>query len=337
MKNLNPLVDSFGRKVDYLRISLTDICNFQCLYCEPPQGTIASPRAHHLSIKELCRFVEIISRLGVNRIRLTGGEPTLRPDLVEIVRALKSIPLINDVSITTNGSRLRPLLKPLKEAGLNRINISLDSLDPVRFEAITRRDHFEEVYQSVFDAIQMGFGVKLNMVILRGLRPDEIIQFVKLAYDYPLEVRFLEYMPLCGSGWKPELFLPIKDVRAIVEEHYLLNSLSREGQVAEIFSLLNGRGKVGFIASMTESFCNDCSRIRISVNGDIHPCLFSNTKVSVIRQLKENASDEAVVESIRLAVAIKPEGNQYIHQPYSVETDDYRTTTNNPLIKTIGG
>ncbi|MFT5208003.1 MAG: molybdenum cofactor biosynthesis protein A [Candidatus Omnitrophota bacterium] len=337
MRDLKPLVDSYGRTIDYLRISLTDICNFSCVYCDPPQGTAALPINQYLSLDELERFVRASVHMGINRIRLTGGEPTLRKDLITIVTRLKSIPGIEDLSLTTNGQRLTPLLEPLKTAGLDRINISMDSLDPRRFEAVTQSKAMHAVYESVFEALKHGFGVKVNVVAMQGLLREEILKFVALARDYSLEIRFLEFMPLCGESWQADLFLPIAGIRAIIQESFELLPLSREGQVAESYGLKDGLGRVGFIASMTESFCNTCSRFRISASGDIYPCLFSETKVSVFKILKNKLSDAELIQAIRLAAAIKPRGNNYIDKPYSKDNQDTQALIKNPLIKTIGG
>ena len=330
------LIDSYGRRITYLRISLTDLCNFRCVYCEPPEGHMATPPSHYLTKEELQRFVRIIGRLGVHQVRLTGGEPLLRRDIVDIVRSLKAVETVQDLSITTNASRLAPLIQPLKEAGLDRVNISLDSLDPKRFKSITLSDAYEDVYKAVFLTLKAGFPVKLNIVILKGLTREEITRFVDLAYQYPLEVRFLEFMPLCGSAWEPDLVLPIRDVRMIVGEHYNLKEIPRGSDVAHSYELVGGQGRVGFIASLTESFCNTCSRFRLSADGNIFPCLFSDVQVSVKQLLRENAPDEEILQAIRLAAQIKPKGNGYQDTPFD-EKAPQAAAVNNPLIKTIGG
>jgi len=331
------LVDSYGRRINSLRVSLTDLCNFRCVYCDPPQGLVATPPAHYLTLQELERFVRLMGKLGVHRVRLTGGEPLLRPDILEIVRVLKSIETVQDLSITTNGSRLAPLVGHLKDAGLDRINISLDSLDPKRFKEITLSDAYDQVYQALFLALDAGFPIKLNMVILKGLTQEDILRFVKLAVEYPLEVRFLEFMPLCGTAWEPSKVLPIRDVRAIVQEHYMLKELPRGTDTAQSFAIQDGRGRVGFIASLTESFCNTCSRFRISADGNIFPCLFSKASVSVKKLLREHAPDEEILEAILLAAAIKSKGNSFREKPFVEESADTWDREPAPFIKKIGG
>lgn len=336
------LIDSFGRKVTYLRVSLTDACNFKCVYCVPPGGFSSMGSFSYLNREEIVRFVRLAGTVGIQRVRLTGGEPLLRHDLVDIVRDIKKETSIQDVSITTNGSRLQPLLKPLKAAGLDRINISLDSLDPTRFKQVTLSNAYSNVMEAIHQALEMGFSIKLNMVALSGLTIEDIFKFVQLAYEYPLEVRFLEFMPLCGSGWNAELVYPIAKIRAIISEKYdLVEEDDRKDQVAQTFRLVGGKGKVGFIGSLTESFCNDCSRIRITADGKIRPCLFSDTEVSVGDLLRSQASDEATLNALREAVRIKPAGNQFREKPFqagcsnSTQTDESLLT--HVVMRGIGG
>lgn len=270
-----------------------------------------------LASGEIVRAIRIFAEMGIRRVRLTGGEPLLREDILEIVRAIKKIGLIEDLSITTNGSLLEPLLAPLKEAGLDRLNISLDSLDPGRFQGITLSDSYHKVYRATEAALALGFPVKLNMVVLKGLRDEEIISFVKLAQRRSLEARFLEFMPLCGEGWDPDFVLPIAEVKKVVfREFEMTADEPKKGQVAQTFTLSGSRGKVGFIASLTESFCDRCSRIRLTADGRIRPCLFSDVEVPLWNLLRDEASDEEIKESIKLAAAVKPAGNVWREKPF---------------------
>lgn len=332
------LVDSFGRQITYLRISLTELCNFRCVYCLPPEGLPTAPPSQYLTRPEILRFVKLIGSLGVERIRLTGGEPLLRPDLPEIIRSLKEIETVKDLSLTTNGSRLQPLVGRLKEAGLDRINISMDSLDPERFQKITRSDRCQQVLEAAFSALEAAFPVKLNVVAMKGLGRKEILRFVNLAVEYPLEVRFLEFMPLCGKGWGPEFFLPIASIRSVVQEHFELEPEGpREDRVAQTFLLKGGKGKVGFIASLTESFCNSCSRMRLSSDGKLFPCLFSDVQVSIRELLREKAPDEALLEAVRRAARIKPRGNEFRDHPYEEEKGADFQIQPSPMIHNLGG
>lgn len=335
--NQEPLVDSQGRQINYLRISLTDLCNFRCVYCTPAEGFAAMAPSEYLTREEILRFVRVAGQMGIYRVRLTGGEPLLRKDILEIITALKTVETVRDLSITTNGSCLRPMLESLKTAGLDRLNISLDSMDAFRFREVTLKDAYADVMSSVMTALKIGFPVKLNMVVLKGLTADEIIRYVNLAKIYPLDVRFLEFMPLCGTGWKPDLVLPIQNVRRIVSENFSLIPLDRGNNVAEEFLIRGGRGKVGFIASLTESFCNECSRIRLSADGRIQPCLFSDDQVPVKELLRNGASDAAIEEAIRYAASIKSRGNRFRDEPFTGHESDFEKYQKTPMIRVIGG
>jgi cyclic pyranopterin phosphate synthase len=334
----HPLVDSFGRHITRLRISLTEQCNFRCVYCVPQEGVSAPCPSRFLRRDQVVRLVHLASQFGITHIRLTGGEPLLRSDIVEIIRDLKAIRSLHDVSMTTNASRLAQFVDPLKEAGLDRLNISLDSLDPDRFQRITKSNLFEEVFHATHLALSRGFPVKLNVVAMQGLTPSEIIRFVRLAHGYPLEVRFLEFMPLCGSSWNESLFLPVDEIRQIVKTHFELSEeLPRQDHPAQVFRLKQGMGNVGFIAPLTEPFCNQCSRIRLTADGSLRPCLFSKDEYPVGALLKDNASDEAILEMIRLAVKNKPAGSAFQQTPYNLDETLPVAAASNPLIRRIGG
>ncbi len=316
--DLDPLIDSFGRHVTYLRVSLTDACNFKCTYCVPPDGYMPMGRPNYLDRAQITRLVRLSEKVGIERVRLTGGEPLLRHDVVDIVRDIREQTGLRDISITTNGSRLKPLLQPLKDAGLDRINISLDSLDSERFRAVTQVNAYRQVLDASHAAIAMGFPLKLNMVAMKGLTQDEILRFVQMAFDHPIEVRFLEFMPLCGSGWVPDLVFPIHRIREIIRERFFLEEeLNRGDQVAQTLRIAGGKGKVGLIASLTESFCGSCSRIRMTADGRIKPCLFSDVEVPLGHLLRENAPDERIIGALREAVRIKPAGNQFKDKPFT--------------------
>lgn len=340
VESTDVLLDSFGRRIDYLRISVTNLCNFRCVYCSPSRDIPECFSSYLLTRREILRFVQIASKLGVCRIRLTGGEPLLRKDILDIVADLKSVEGIQDLSMTTNGSRLIELLNPLKQAGLDRINISLDSMDPNRFKTITLSTAYSRVFQSVFAALKAGFPVKLNMVALKGLSEQEIVDFTRLAFDYPLHVRFLEFMPLCGEGWQSGLVIPFENIRKVVENHFQLKLIARENNPAQTFKVLNGKGFVGFIAPLTESFCDNCSRMRLLSDGSIQPCLFSNERVSVRDLLRRNRPEDEIRNAIRQAVQIKPKGNWFHDRPFH-ENEEYsyldQRLRNGPLIRNIGG
>jgi molybdenum cofactor biosynthesis protein A len=337
MADRQPLVDSFGRRIDNLRISLTDRCNFRCVYCMPPEGLPMLNKSRFLTTEQIVRFVRIVGGVGVSRYRLTGGEPLLRTDICDVVRALKGVPTVAELSVTTNGSRLAELAAPLREAGLDRVNVSLDSVDKRRFQTVTLSAQYDRVRRGIQAALDVGFPVKLNMVILKGLPDEEILEFVQLAVDNDIEVRFLEFMPLCGEGWEADLVYPISRVRDIVRAHFPLEPQYRGNRTAETYEISEGPGKVGFIASLSEPFCETCSRMRLTADGRIRPCLFSDYEVSIGELLANGAGDDEVLAAIRTAVANKPKGNQFVDNPFGAEEEDGTRVSGGPFIRTVGG
>jgi cyclic pyranopterin phosphate synthase len=331
------LVDSFGRRIDNLRISLTDRCNFRCVYCTPPDGFPLMQKARFLTLEQIVRFVRVVGSVGVTRFRLTGGEPLLRPDIIDVVQTLKRVDTVRELSITTNGSRLVDLAVPLRKAGLDRLNVSLDSVDPGRFQSVTLSPQYDRVRDGIEASLEVGFPVKLNMVVLKGLPEREIVEFVRLAVDRDMEVRFLEFMPLCGEGWEAELVYPIAGVRDVVRRQFELEPRPRGDRTAETFTIAGGRGRVGFIASLSEPFCDTCSRMRLTADGNVRPCLFSDYEVPVGRLLANGATDEAVLEAVRTAVANKPRGNQFVDEPFSEDGTGERRIAGGPFIRTVGG
>lgn len=335
MHRTSTLVDSFGRRVTTLRISLTDRCNFRCVYCMPPEGVPLIPKSTFLSTEQIVRFARVAGTLGVTRYRLTGGEPLLRRDVVSIVEALRRVDTVEELSITTNGSQLAELAGPLKRAGLDRLNVSLDSLDAGRFERVTLFKHYERVRAGIDAALREGFPVKVNVVVLAGIPAEEILGFAQMAVDHDMDVRFLEFMPLCGTGWRPDLVYPIAKVREIVRNRFELEALPRGSAPAETFQIAGGRGRVGFIAPLSEPFCESCARIRISADGKIRPCLFSSYEVDMAPYLEPGVSDERLQEQLRRAVWNKPAGSQFADDPFH-EASSAPVTTG-PAIRSIGG
>jgi len=301
------LVDPFGRIIDYLRISVTDRCNFQCLYCYPPSGVKLTPRRQLLECDQFERVARIGVSLGVHKIKLTGGEPLLYGDIVPLVRRLTSLPGLTDLSVTTNGSLLHRLARPLREAGLRRVNLSLDSLRPDRFERISRGGDLGEVLDAFETTRALGFDVKINTVALNGWNADELHDFVRFAQDRRVEVRFIEFMPLCGHGSDPSLFLSAREMQARLRERYTLHALEPDG-VATRFITDTG-ARVGFIPTISEPFCSGCRRMRLTSWGALRPCLFSNREVSLGPLFAAGADDDAIRAAILHAVEAKPKRN----------------------------
>ena len=312
------LVDSFGRSITYLRISLTDRCNLRCLYCMPPQGIIWKPPEEILSYSEITKIVAASAQLGIHRVRLTGGEPLVRRDLPELVHSLASIPGIEEVSLTTNGVLLERLAKPLAEAGLKRVNISLDTLDANKFKQITRGGDIECVWRGIAAAEEANlFPIKINTVVVRGLNSDELLTLASLTLDHPWHIRFIELMPIGEQqDWGPGFPLPSQRYYSVKEIHQALASLvlksteSPEGNgPSRTYQIPGARGTVGFISPLGEHFCASCNRLRLTADGKLRSCLFSEAEVDVKASIRRG---ESVKGQLLKALATKPEGHGII-------------------------
>jgi len=278
---MSQLVDSFGRTFNYLRVSLTDRCNFRCTYCMPPEGISLLPREDILRFEEIEKLVRIFVSLGIDRVRLTGGEPLLRKKIVSLVAALSHIEGLSEVNLTTNGTLLAPLAESFKEAGLSGINVSLDSLNRVRFKQITLRDELNEVLYGIDKAVKAGLKLKINVVALSDMTHSEFLSFCQRAFNNPIEIRFIEFMPLCGTGYKPDLVLPIGTLKKWAREAYDLIPLERGSQVAESFIIAGGKGRLGFIGSMSEPFCDSCNNLFIQLFANSHFILNKDSLESI--------------------------------------------------------
>ena len=271
--------DACGRTIDYLRLSVTDLCNYRCRYCMPPEGMEKCPHGSILSLEELREMAEACVAVGIKKIRLTGGEPLVRRGIVELCRMLRTIPGLEELCVTTNGSLLPALAAPLREAGVDRLNISLDTLRPDRFAAMTRLGALEDVLSGIRAAEAAGFqNLKLDTVYIGGFNDDEVPDFLALTLDHPWEVRFIELMPMgpCAR-WEQGCFLPVSRIR---EEHPELEELEPDG-VARRFRLPGALGSVGLITPMSHDFCADCRRIRITADGKLKGCLHSREELSL--------------------------------------------------------
>jgi cyclic pyranopterin phosphate synthase len=331
------LTDSYGRRITSVRISLTDRCNFRCVYCTPADGFAVAPSSEYLTKDEVARLTRLLSARGVTRVRLTGGEPLLRRDIVEVVHAVRCVDGLEDLSITTNASRLDEFAEPLRDAGLDRVNVSLDSLDATRFNEVVRSRQYDRVRAGIDASLRVGFPTKVNVVVLRGITDEEILGFVIMAMDLDIEVRFLEFMPLCGDGWEATQVYPIGEVRALVRRNHDLDELPRGDKTAQVFDVAGGRGRVGFIGSLSEPFCESCSRMRISADGKIRPCLFSDYEVELKKLMRAGAGDGELMAAIETAVANKPAGNQFLDEPFTEHPAGGHTVGIGPFIRSVGG
>ncbi|XP_056250008.1 molybdenum cofactor biosynthesis protein 1 isoform X1 [Seriola aureovittata] len=302
------LTDNFGRRHSYLRISLTEKCNLRCQYCMPEEGVKLTPRGQLLSTSEVLKLARLFVQEGVDKIRLTGGEPLIRPDVLDIIAELRKLEGLKTIAITTNGMNLARFLPKLKDAGLDLINISLDSLVPAKFEFIVRRKGFHKVMEGIDKAIEMGYNpVKVNCVVMRGLNEDELLDFVALTEKKPLEVRFIEYMPFDGNKWNFKKMVSYQEMLDRIRQQWPKLERVQTGHTdtAKIFKVQGFKGQVGFITSMSEHFCGSCNRLRITADGSLKVCLFGNSEVSLRDVLRSGASDEELLQIIGAAVGRK--------------------------------
>jgi cyclic pyranopterin phosphate synthase len=306
---MEPLRDTWGREIKSVRVSVTDKCNFRCRYCMPAEGLEWLGRDELLSFEEMTRLVRLLAAMGVNEVRLTGGEPLARRDLPELVSMLAPIPGVDDLSLTTNGVLLDRYAGPLVEAGLRRVNVSLDSLSHVRFAEITRRDALDRVLVGLAaaEAHPELTPIKVNCVAIRGFTEEEVPAFAELARRKPYVVRFIEFMPLdADQAWKGDDVLTGGEIRALIEEHWPLEEIpAKASSTARRFRFADGAGEVGFVNPVSEPFCSTCDRIRLTADGQLRTCLFSRREWDIKTPLREGASDDELVALLRWAVQHK--------------------------------
>jgi len=305
-----PLIDSFGRVHRDLRISVTDRCNFRCTYCMPAEGMAWLPRSEVLTFEEIHRVARImVERFGLESVRLTGGEPTVRAHLPRLVEMLAGLGV--EVALTTNGATLRLLAQELADAGLHRINVSCDSLRPDRFAEITKRDSLHKVLDGIDAALEAGLNpVKLNVVAMRGVNEDELLDFAAFGRDKGVVVRFIEFMPLdAQQAWTNEQVLTYDEIRRTIAAAYPLEPLERGSAPAERFRYLDGKGEIGIIASVTQSFCESCDRVRLTSEGSFRTCLFATEEQALRPLLRNGGTDDEIAEVIARAVAGKWAGH----------------------------
>ena len=318
MATVGALTDMQGRVLRDLRISVTDRCNLRCVYCMPPEGVAWLPRADMLTYEEIVRVARVALELGVTGIRLTGGEPTVRAGLEVLVRALRDLDPALDLSLTTNGIKLAALAGALRQAGLTRINVSLDTLDRERFRQIARRDRLQEVLAGLAAAKLAGFSpIKVNAVLMRGLNEDEAVPLARWAREQGFELRFIEWMPLDSQhSWSTERLVPAAEILAALQREFLLDPVpgTDPSAPAELHRYRDGGGTVGVIASVTRPFCERCDRIRLTADGQIRTCLFAHEEHDLRGVLRRGASDEDIAGLLK-AAAWRKEPGHLIHQP----------------------
>ena len=326
----NRLIDRHGRRHSYLRMSITDRCNLRCTYCMPPQGIDWAPRAEVLTADEIVRLGTIFVGMGITKIRLTGGEPLSRRDVGQIAERLGALPGLKTLAMTTNGISLAKRAEPLRAMGLNALTISLDTLRRDRFKEIAKRDQFDAVMAGIEAALAAGFTpLKINVVVMRGVNDDEILDFVAWAKDRPVNVRFIEYMPFPDNKWSTGGLMPYAEIRALIQRDYeLIPLVGDRNDVGKDFRIGGHQGSVSFVTSMTESFCGGCNRLRVTADGNIKSCLFHPAEQSLRDAMRAGGSD-ADVEALILSAV---EGKQAAHPPM----EELMTMKNRTMIE-IGG
>lgn len=320
MISLPVLSDGFARTVSYLRVSLTDRCNYRCIYCMPEEGVDLVPKADVLTFEEVERLVRVMMRFGVRRVRLTGGEPTVRKDVVALVERLGALGL-DDLAMTTNGERLVELAAPLKRAGLSRLNVSIDTLDPAKFHAITRRGSLERVLAGVEMAREAGFvGTKINCVVMGGVNEDDVPALCAWAWEREITPRFIESMPMSdGALYTPGSFAAAASIRARIEAAFgpLVDDDARgipgvgPARYQRVADGRNQGARVGIISAVTEPFCATCNRVRLTATGQLHTCLALDDDADLRTPLRAGADDDELAQKVLLAVSAKKEGHTF--------------------------
>lgn len=314
MNDLGPLIDSFGRVHTNLRISVTDRCNIRCFYCMPDENVRFKPRSELLTFEEIERVAQIVARLGITKLRLTGGEPLVRAELPSLVARLVAIPGIRDVALTTNGILLAEQAAALRQAGLHRLNISLDTLSEEKFERISRRPGLDRVLAGIAAAQREGFRkIRLNAIAIRGITEEEVVPLGRFARERGMELRFIEFMPLdADNRWDTEQVLTGEEIRERLEAEFgELVAVERPdpSQPATDFAFAVGGGRIGFINPISQPFCGDCNRLRITAEGQIRNCLFSLVEWDARALLRDGASDDDVARLVRDCVRAKRAGH----------------------------
>ena len=311
--------DLFQREITYLRISVTDRCNLRCFYCVSADGLTPLSHGDILTYEEVLGIVRVAVRLGINKVRITGGEPLIRRDILHFLRRLASISGLQDVSMTTNGTLLREMAGPLFDTGIHRINISLDTLNPLKFRRITRRNYFHAVWEGISAAQKAGFSpIKLNVVLIKGVNDNELIQFAELSIQEPYVIRFIEFMPIGGiTCWDRQKMMTSNEIKSQLESLGPLQHIrsSVNDGPAKKYRFENAKGEIGIISPMSDNFCATCNRLRLTADGRLRPCLFSDHEIDIKTPLRNGCTPEEIKRLIRQAIAEKPMGHGHrIHK-----------------------
>ena len=317
------LIDSYNRRIDYLRLSVTDHCNYRCFYCRTKAGDRVAGNHDFLSFEEMTRLVRLFTELGVSRLRLTGGEPLVRRHLVDLVGQLEKLPGLADISLSTNGHLLERFAAPLKAAGVSRVNISLDSIDADNFRRITRNGELQQVSRGIDAALAAGMApVKINMVVMRGVNDHEIESMLDYALERGLELRFIETMPVGEAGRRVmDLHYPAAQILQRVRERFATQLVPVKGGrgagPARYYQLANGPARVGVISAVSRHFCEGCNRVRLTAEGELVLCLGHENRVSLREPLRAGCGDDEIMQLIRTAIASKPARHDFLRRDKS--------------------
>ena len=315
--NASKLIDNYNRHLNYLRRSITDRCNLQCRYCVPQDLIPKLSHAEILTYEEILRVVRIATRLGISKVRVTGGEPLVRKGVYEFLHELTATEGLKDVSLTSNGVLLKDNLEKIQAAGISRINVSLDTLNPVKFREITGYDKFDRVWQGIEKAHQMGFyPIKLNIVALKGINDEELVEMARLSFRYPFHVRFIEYMPIGQSDFNPDSLLlapEIKNRISAMGNLVTVQEAETDGP-ARRYQYEDAIGEIGFIPAISQHFCNKCNRLRLTASGQLRPCLLSDHQEDLKEAVRQNCSDQQLADIFIKAVRQKPSDHNLVNK-----------------------
>lgn len=311
---MKKLVDNYKRHINYLRVSITDRCNLRCTYCMPFEGVVPLTHEDVLSYEEILRIAKIAVKEGITKIRITGGEPLVRKGMVNLVSWLSRLEGIEDLSMTTNGILLSEFAGQLYEAGLKRVNVSMDSLNPELFKDITRGGELSRVWQGIEKASEVGLNpIKINVVAVKGLNEDEILDFARLTLEHNYQIRFIEFMPVGPeNGWHQDKYLSCMVIRGIIAKRYKIEPVAEKiptGGPASLYRLEGAKGAVGFINAISSHFCSSCNRLRLTADGKIRPCLFSDEEIDMKVALRRGDSDGELTALLHSAIFNKPIGH----------------------------
>ena len=309
---MDGLVDTYQRQINYLRISITDRCNLRCVYCMPPEGVASLSHGSILSYEEILRIVKVAVREGIRKIRITGGEPLVRKGVVDLIGRLSKVQGIEDLSITTNGILLSEYAQALYDAGLMRVNVSMDSLRPELFSEITRGGNLSLVWKGIEKAEAVGLKpIKINVVAMKGLNDTEVVDFARLTLGHAYHIRFIEFMPVGReNGWHLDTYLSGMAIKQAIEKRFNLQPLALKANAnngpAELFRIEGGHGMIGFINAISSHFCASCNRLRLTADGKLRPCLFSDAEIDIRKVLRQGDSDEEIKAHLHTVLSAKP-------------------------------